>query len=168
MRITYVFISSRACLLSLLLGSMVSCKSAPTEGTSATEGLASDKVAAPAAAPAAAAPRAAAPAVAAAQALPVALAAERAASCTALCKKTEPLKCPAQNQCKDTCLSSFTVPICSPELGQFLACTSQSALAHFDCDPESGNPMLKDGYCDKEQEAVVNCLGTALQLQAAP
>lgn len=163
-----LFLSQR-CLVPLCLNVVVGCNSASTEGTvpaddeaTAVQGSGGSPTAQVARGNSTAPARSeAAPG---AQVLPSALVAERAASCASLCKKTEPLKCPAQSKCDSACLQSFSAPICTAELGQFLACTSESKLAHFACDPDSGNPMLKDGYCDREQEAVVKCLAGALQL----
>lgn len=80
-----------------------------------------------------------------------------AALCAKSCEHAEGLRCPAQSACREGCVGSFSAPVCQSQLGAMLRCTAQEPPSSWECGP-SGVPALRDGSCDKEQAAVIQCL----------
>lgn len=80
------------------------------------------------------------------------------ARCGDICRKTETLGCRNQRLCVDGCVQSFGLPVCPRELGNFLSCATKEPVERWVCSPD-GVPALRDGSCEAEQQAVVDCFG---------
>jgi hypothetical protein len=77
--------------------------------------------------------------------------------CAKACEHAQGLRCPGQAACRAGCVGSFSAPVCQEQLGAMLRCTAQEKPSSWECGP-SGVPALRDGFCDKEQGAVIQCL----------
>lgn len=78
--------------------------------------------------------------------------------CQTLCNNTEPLKCGDKASCTEGCRHMADIPVCPEKAHGFIACLAREPAAHFECN-EAGIPSIKDGFCDKEQQAFVTCVG---------
>jgi hypothetical protein len=82
------------------------------------------------------------------------------AACSALCSQTASLGCSNHSACVPACQRSFDLPVCPAEVTAFLMCANTVGVEAWECS-EQGTPALKDGQCDREQEAVIACLSKA-------
>ena len=49
------------------------------------------------------------------------------------------------------------IPLCKSLAHRFVACMTKESAGHFECN-EAGIPSIKDGYCNAEQDALIQCL----------
>jgi hypothetical protein len=82
------------------------------------------------------------------------------AACSELCKKTAQLGCSNHSACVPACQRSFDLPLCPAEVTAFLVCANMGGVEAWECS-DQGTPALKDGQCDREQEAVIACVDKA-------
>lgn len=78
------------------------------------------------------------------------------ALCESLCNNTEKLGCGSPTLCIEGCRQMGGVPVCPEQLHAFLACIAKEPAEHFECN-EAGIPSIKDGFCDVQQKAFVEC-----------
>jgi hypothetical protein len=84
-------------------------------------------------------------------------------SCTAICEKAKAKACTSDlSICMAKCRDMTLEPECRNELAQALACLAGLADVDFQCG-EEGFPEVLPGRCDREQQAVVQCLTAALK-----
>jgi hypothetical protein len=50
----------------------------------------------------------------------------------------------------------FALRACATPIENFVSCLAQQPLGHWECD-EDGLAAIRDGYCEKEQAAIVAC-----------
>jgi hypothetical protein len=77
-------------------------------------------------------------------------------ACKSLCKKSEALHCAKLADCETQCRAMYQLRPCLPQVGNFVACLQREPIAHWECD-EDGAAAIRDGYCGKEQAAIVEC-----------
>jgi hypothetical protein len=77
-------------------------------------------------------------------------------ACASLCKKSKALHCPKLAECETQCLAMYQLRPCLAQVGKFVACLQREPIEHWECD-EDGAAAIRDGYCNKEQAAIVDC-----------
>jgi len=87
--------------------------------------------------------------------VPVSASAQEA--CRVVCDRSARLKCKHTEECVPNCLGMATLTPCSPEFSALFRCWLHEPLEHWECG-EDGVGAIRDGYCDKEQAAVVTCM----------
>ena len=87
----------------------------------------------------------------------VAAAAEVERTCTSICDRSRTLKCAHVAECQPNCVAMAVGTPCSGAFMSFYACLVREPVEHWECS-EDGIAAIKDGFCQKEQEAAVGCL----------
>jgi hypothetical protein len=78
--------------------------------------------------------------------------------CVPTCEqRAKEVKCLRGERCKEKCEELHKATVCAAELKAFEACFLEEPVDHWLCDEESF-PVVKNEYCGKQREAVVNCL----------
>jgi|GEM_PF-4069556 len=84
-------------------------------------------------------------------------------SCAAICEKSKSKGCAGeQSVCMARCRDMTLDPECRSELERALACFAGLLDTDFQCG-DDGFPEVLQGRCDREQEAVVQCLAAVLK-----
>jgi hypothetical protein len=78
-----------------------------------------------------------------------------------MCSTMQALRCPNDPpNCAAHCAEMANVPVCKAEMGAFIACVARQEPSASRCN-EDGEAEIRDGFCDKEQELVAQCLEKA-------
>lgn len=87
-------------------------------------------------------------------------AANAATACRALCDVTAALACaPSSDECTARCQEMWGFGACANQMRDFVVCASGHSAGDFECD-EEGQPSLKAGLCEAEQELAAKCVET--------
>jgi hypothetical protein len=79
-----------------------------------------------------------------------------AQACPNICEKSRPLRCQHGAECEASCRAIASVSSCRAELEAFYACLSGEPTEHWEC--EDGVAVIRDGYCDTQQERFARCV----------
>lgn len=87
-------------------------------------------------------------------------AANAVTACRALCDVTAPLACaPPSDECTARCQEMWGFGACAKQMRDFVVCAGGHPASDFECD-EEGQPSLKSGLCEAEQELAAKCVET--------
>jgi hypothetical protein len=78
------------------------------------------------------------------------------AVCTQVCDRTEKLHCGPLEACMAACAAASDGSVCPAEMSKLMSCALKQPAEHWECSDE-GVAAIRDGYCDKEQEAFMSC-----------
>lgn len=84
-------------------------------------------------------------------------------TCTSICDRSRTLKCANVAECQPNCLAMAVGTPCSSEFMRFYACLVREPVEHWECS-EDGIAAIKEGFCEKEQEAAIACMEAKAQL----
>lgn len=87
----------------------------------------------------------------------VAAAAEVEKTCTNICERSRTLKCANVAECQPNCVAMAVGTPCSDEFMRFYGCLVREPVEHWECS-EDGIAAIKEGFCNKEQEAAIGCM----------
>ena len=85
--------------------------------------------------------------------------------CNDICNRTRPLKCKQADECLSNCIgmgSSLTP--CQQPINAFLRCLMAQPVENWECG-EDDVAAVRIGFCDKEQEAVADCMNSKMKPQ---
>ncbi len=86
------------------------------------------------------------------------VAAEPAArACKVTCAVAKELGCARAADCATTCVEMWNAPACREPVRAALECFAAEPASRWECD-EEGQAAIRDGYCDREQQAAARCL----------
>jgi hypothetical protein len=77
--------------------------------------------------------------------------------CTIMCRHSDRLACSGLAQCGESCRQLVALPDCAAEMAAALACFIKEPDDHWQCG-DDGLAAIREGYCEREQAAYVNCL----------
>jgi hypothetical protein len=81
---------------------------------------------------------------------------EHTSECDRLCRLSDPLHCKNARDCRPSCESMASSPICASEIKSLFGCLLRQPAKNWECD-EDGVGAIRDPYCGKEQERLTSC-----------
>jgi hypothetical protein len=84
-------------------------------------------------------------------------------ACTGICERSRVLKCQRADDCLLNCVGAATGTPCSPEFQSFYQCLGLQPIKNWEC-AEDGIAAIRVGFCEKEQERVLQCMETKAKL----
>jgi len=80
-----------------------------------------------------------------------------ARACQVACAVARELGCARAADCAATCVEMWNAPACREPVRAALECFAAEPASRWECD-EEGQAAIRDGYCDREQQAAARCL----------
>lgn len=77
--------------------------------------------------------------------------------CTSICQRSSSLHCAHAENCTPNCLAMAVGTPCSAEFSALYRCLAREPAEHWEC-ADDGVAAVREGFCEKEQEAVVGCM----------
>lgn len=79
------------------------------------------------------------------------------APCRTMCSHARELGCTGLSHCSESCAELLAAPECKAQLDVALGCMVREPREHWTCN-EDGLASIRDGYCNAEQGAYIECL----------